>query len=713
MTLAIGVGVSSALSFGFHAVTSRLLTPTDYSGLAALLAVMVACAVPVGAAQAAVTRAVAHQLTLGEDVSGRRVLHRALLAGCSFLVLGALAAPLVSGMLQLDALLPAALMGLWLAVTTPNSVLKALLIGSGRLRPVGIGIVAGAALRIVAVATLAAWAGLAPAMIATVLGEACCGVALAIVARRRGLLRPDHPQVRATWLDASRAFNVQLALWTFAALAVVAARHALPADAVGAFAAMATAAGSCIFLPQAVATAAFPRFVSDGSTRLLLHAAALALVVGAACAAVLGASPRLVFRLLFGPGYVPDRLTLGLLCLHFCALGCLTVVAQYLVARRHAGSAVMWLAVAVAAAGTFTAHTPQTLALALAVPSVITTVAFLLRAVATYRTFTPARWRAAGEDGVTVSVPTGMPAFAARCDVLDLAAVDLGTVDLGTVDLGTVDADPLARACFATTLATPPRRQLSVVVPSYNGGTQLPDCVTDLCATLDGERIDYELLVSIDGSSDGSDALVEGIHPRVTVLRAPRNQGKGAALRRGFLHAGGEVISFIDGDGDIDPSVLVQLYRQLETSRAWIAVASKNVEGAEVEATALRKVMSAVYRVGVHWLFDLEVSDTQCGAKAFRRRYLAAVLDHTRENGFALDLELLAVGRRLGMGHAVEVPVILRRGELGTISRRSVIRMIGDTAAMYRRLPRRTWAELPLPAPMVIGVEQFSSPLLP
>ncbi len=734
MTLAVAVGASSALSFGFHAVTSRLLTPTDYSGLAALLAVMVACAVPVGAAQAAVTRAVAHQRSLGEDVSGRRALQRALVTGCGFVVLGVLAAPLVSGLLQLDALVPAAFMGVWLGVTTPNSVLKALLIGSGRLRPVGLGIVAGAALRIVAAGAFAAWAGLGPAMVATVIGEAACALALGTVAARSGLLRRDGSQVRATWLDASRAFNVQLALWSFAALAVVTARHALPTESVGAFAAMATAAGACIFLPQAVATAAFPRFVSDGSSRLLLQAAALALGVGAACAAVLSASPTLVFRLLFGPGYVPDRLTLALLCLHFCSLGCLTVVAQYLVARRHAGTGLMWIAVAVAAVGTFTVHTPRALAIALAVPSVVTTVAFLTRAVATYRTFTPARWRVAG-DRVGEDVVSGaMPAFLARTSTdaapsgrTKVASTGLVADEVDVIDVrgeattpaaGEAGPDVIAghteiASSFATVLARDPRHQLTVVVPSYNGGTQLRDCVADLCATLDRERIDYELVVSIDGSSDGSDALVEGVHPRVRVVRAPRNQGKGAALRRGFSVATGEVVSFIDGDGDIDPAVLVALYRQLETSRAWLAVASKNVPGAEVEATSLRKVMSAVYRIGVHWMFDLEVSDTQCGAKAFRRRYLAAVLDHTRETGFALDLELLAVGRRLGMGHAVEVPVVLRRGELGTISRRSVVRMIRDTVGVYRRLPRRTWGELPLPTPMVIGGEQFGSPLLP
>ncbi len=122
--------------------------------------------------------------------------------------------------------------------------------------------------------------------------------------------------------------------------------------------------------------------------------------------------------------------------------------------------------------------------------------------------------------------------------------------------------------------------------------------------------------------------------------------------------------------------------------------------------------MSAGYRALVHWMFDLSVRDTQCGCKVFRRDFLAAVVPHSSENGFAIDLELLTIGRRLGHHRTVEVPVVLRRDVPGTVSGRTALRMLADTVRIRRRLPPATAEPMPIPALAPVGVE-FSTPLVP
>ena len=172
------------------------------------------------------------------------------------------------------------------------------------------------------------------------------------------------------------------------------------------------------------------------------------------------------------------------------------------------------------------------------------------------------------------------------------------------------------------------------------------------------------------------------------------------------------MIGFIDGDGDIDPSVMVSLFDRLLNSSAWVAVASKNLPGANVLTSLRRRVMSAVYRMLVHWMFDLKVTDTQCGCKAFRREYLAATVDQARENGFAFDLELLSIGGRIGLSQAVEVPVVLCRQEQSTVSTMTAVRMFTDTLRIRRRLPQATWEPLPLHSLAPVGID-LSSPLQP
>ena len=199
------------------------------------------------------------------------------------------------------------------------------------------------------------------------------------------------------------------------------------------------------------------------------------------------------------------------------------------------------------------------------------------------------------------------------------------------------------------TLPEPATLDVSVVIPSFNGGARLVPFVDALCHAMNETRWTHEVVISVDGSTDGSDRAVEALHPGVVVVRSETNMGKGAALRTGFAHTRGASVGFIDGDGDIAPGVIIQLVRALGESRSWVAVATKNHPAAIVSATTVRRAMSAVYRFVVHWMFDLDVTDTQCGCKVFRREFLAATLGHTHEDGFALDLELLMIGSRLGM----------------------------------------------------------------
>jgi O-antigen/teichoic acid export membrane protein len=660
--LAVAVGASSVLNFAFHGLASRALTVANYGALAAVLALMTAAAVPIGAAQTALTRSAAQIIAAGKRPSGRRLLTQSGPVAVAIVGVSTLCAPLLTNGLRLTDPKPLLITGIWLAVVSVEAIPRALLIADHHNQPVASALLVGAGLRLVSVTALTSVIGLTGAVSASIVGELAALSIVTRAAHRRGLFRHGTHQIRITWPDAGRALSAQVSLWLLAAAAVLIGRRTLPRGASGSFAAMATLAGACVFLPQAVATITFPRFVADGSLRLLFRATGVAAAVGAVCAAVLCADPTTLFRLMFGPDYRPDRVVFAALCAHFVALGCLTVLAQYLVARRHAGVGSMWIALfAATLLGFHYGSNAQALTLSLAAPSSAATLYVAVRAVVARRGFLHK-----SPDAATPSTS------------LNVAA---------SVDV-------------------------TIVVPTYNGGAQLGPCVASICDAFDGTGRTYEVLVMDDGSTDGSAVALTGAHRNVIVDRAAKNEGKGATLRRGFERARGASIGFIDGDGDIAPSVLVSLVDALDRSGAWVAVASKNVPGANVSVTPMRRVMSGTYRLLVHWLFDLEISDTQCGCKAFRREFLAATLGHTSERGFALDLELLGVGARLGMRTATEVPVILQRGGSGVASRSTVLRMVGDTIRIRRRLPQRRWDPLATRALAPVGGE-LSSPLHP
>ena len=691
VALAVAIGVSSALSFAVHALASRQLSVADYGGLAAVLALMTAAAVPVGAIQTALTRSAAEVLAGDQIPSGRSMFRFMVPVAAATVAFAAVIARPTASFLNLRDATPVVLGGAWVATVLLGAVGKALLIAKSAHTSVAHAVTHGAIVRLLAAAICTPMFGVTGGIAAAVIGDVAASGIYVVSAWRRQLLTKTGTRITVAWPDAGRALSSQLSLWLFASLAVVIGRRTLVPSESGSFAAMATAAAACLFLPQAVATIVFPRFVADGARRLLAQATVSALAVGMICALIMSVRPDLLFTLFFGPAYTANRVVLLTLCAEFVLLGCLTVLTQYVVARRQAGSSVLWLGLG--AAGFLALQTGTSslrVALALLIPTATVTI------LVAYRAFLGAN-PDAGAVERTVPRPAGH--YPARPEI-----------DLTAFPSPIVGSD--ASRSAGDRLREPATLDLSIVIPSFNGGMRLRECVESICDVLDATDLRYEILVMIDGSTDGSERGVSTLSEHIAVELGLVNIGKGAALRRGFARSRGAAIGFIDGDGDIAPHVLVDLVEKLRTTNAWLAVASKNAPGAHVDATLQRRAMSAGYRAFVHWMFDLSVSDTQCGAKMFRREYLARTIDETCEDGFAFDLELLAIGRRRGLTHAAEVPVVLTREGVGTVSGTTAFRVFSDTIRIHRRVPQGTWEPLPVAALAPVGLD-YSGTLHP
>lgn len=94
----------------------------------------------------------------------------------------------------------------------------------------------------------------------------------------------------------------------------------------------------------------------------------------------------------------------------------------------------------------------------------------------------------------------------------------------------------------------------SVIVPTFRGAHRLPH----LLAQLERQVVAgaWELVVVVDGSSDGTPQLLEAWRHRLplTVIANPQAQGVAAALTRGFTAARGEYLIRCDDDLDVRPS---------------------------------------------------------------------------------------------------------------------------------------------------------------
>ncbi len=197
---------------------------------------------------------------------------------------------------------------------------------------------------------------------------------------------------------------------------------------------------------------------------------------------------------------------------------------------------------------------------------------------------------------------------------------------------------------------------LSVIIPTYNERDRIVPTIASIIAHLATTGLDYEIIVSDDGSSDGTPELVRSLRLRnVMVLDPGVNRGKGSAVRAGVRAAGGRCVLFSDADLST-PIEEVDALLEAATS-AEVVIGSRAVDGAtEANKSRLRHLTSAGARLATRVGLGLDVADTQCGFKLFRRDAALALFGTQRLDGFSFDAEILFLAKRMGY-RVAELPV--------------------------------------------------------
>lgn len=199
---------------------------------------------------------------------------------------------------------------------------------------------------------------------------------------------------------------------------------------------------------------------------------------------------------------------------------------------------------------------------------------------------------------------------------------------------------------------------LSIVIPAYNEQERIVATIGAIASHVSDLGFPWELLIADDGSKDQTVAIVEELGlANVTVLKTPKNGGKGNAVQRGMLSVQGEYVLFADADNSTPIEEVSKLLTKLEKEGYDVAVGSRAAEGAEEgKKSLLRKILSGGLRLIVKYVLHIGVKDTQCGFKMYTRD--AACKLHTKQTimGFSFDLEILYLASKYGYKIA-EVPV--------------------------------------------------------
>ena len=165
---------------------------------------------------------------------------------------------------------------------------------------------------------------------------------------------------------------------------------------------------------------------------------------------------------------------------------------------------------------------------------------------------------------------------------------------------------------------------ISVILPAKNEAQGLQQTLPALRAYFP----DAEIIVVDDGSTDATALVATGHGARV--LGSPYSMGNGAAIKRGARAAKGDILVFMDADGQHDPQLIQSLLDKLDAGFDMV-VGARDSSG---QANVGRGAANAFYNRLASWMTGHHVADLTSGFRAVRADKFREFL-HLLPNGFS------------------------------------------------------------------------------
>jgi hypothetical protein len=231
--------------------------------------------------------------------------------------------------------------------------------------------------------------------------------------------------------------------------------------------------------------------------------------------------------------------------------------------------------------------------------------------------------------------------------------------------------------------------ELSLVIPAHNEAARIESGYDRLRPTLDALSPDrVEVIVVDDGSNDDTGRVAASLYgslPHALVVRQETNEGKGSAVRLGIRAATAAKVVVCDADMAIDPVHLASMVAALDG--APIVFGSRTVDGVIRYDSFVRTRTGTLFNALVRRTVPTDLRDTQCGFKGFHLGAARLLGSLGLIRGFAYDVELLFLAKKLGLVVA-QIPVTWHDVSGSSVRLfRDSHQMIGD----IRSLPRATY----------------------
>jgi glycosyltransferase involved in cell wall biosynthesis len=214
-----------------------------------------------------------------------------------------------------------------------------------------------------------------------------------------------------------------------------------------------------------------------------------------------------------------------------------------------------------------------------------------------------------------------------------------------------------------------------LIIPAYNEQGRIQNTLKFYVGVFKDEGIPLKIIV-VSESTDKTNRIISNFalkHSNVSLIYTKYRLGKGGAIALGFSKAlkvasEKDIVGFVDADNAVYASETVSMIKYLQQHKEFSGViASRYLKDSSIigKMQLSRRIASRAYNLLVRTLFGLGYSDTQCGAKIFRKKALKKILPTLSIMDMSFDVNILYSASRLGF-KLKEFPIKYRQVNEGT-----------------------------------------------
>ena len=198
-------------------------------------------------------------------------------------------------------------------------------------------------------------------------------------------------------------------------------------------------------------------------------------------------------------------------------------------------------------------------------------------------------------------------------------------------------------------------KSLSIIFPFYNESKRLKNLFKDIKKFEEKKlfkKIEY--IFVDDGSNDNSSKLILSYlqNNRIfnyKIIKYKTNRGKGYAIKKGILKANNQWILTVDLDISVSLLQINDWIRNKNINKKKsIYFGSRNLKESKIVFKIHRKILGAFFSLNFNLLFNINLKDTQCGFKLYKKIEAKRIFKNIKDTGFVHDVEVVLLSKKFG-----------------------------------------------------------------